>query len=122
MLKDWIRSLHRPCLGTFTVNGVGNALPSLEKTTMVMVRAEADCRGKERYMNGSKVTETFPHTGQTRVDLYWPCQIFITETYKLMVDSRAMNSSSKILNTLAGDRINRNMTENLSPYSKFPHI
>lgn len=70
LLNAWIRSLHRPCLGTLTVHAIGSPLPSLLKTVTVMVRVVADCRGKERYMNGSKVTETFPHAGQTRVDLY----------------------------------------------------
>jgi len=66
------RSLHLPCFGTFTVNGVGGTLPSQENTTAVTLRVEANCKGKERYMNGSKVTETFPQTGQTKVDLYCP--------------------------------------------------
>lgn len=55
------------------MQGVGNVLPSLVKTITVMDRVWADCRGNERYMNGSKVTETLSHTGQTRVDLNWPC-------------------------------------------------
>jgi hypothetical protein len=54
------------------VNGVGGTLPSQENTTAVTLRVEANCKGKERYMNGSKVTETFPQTGQTKVDLYCP--------------------------------------------------
>lgn len=82
LLNAWIRSLQRPCLGTFTVHAVGNPLPSLSKTVTVMLRVVADCRGKERYMKGSKVTETFPHAGQTKVDLYWPCQICITQIHK----------------------------------------
>lgn len=76
LLKAWIKSRHRPCFGTFTVQVVGRALPSLVKTMTVIVRVEADCKGNERYINGSKVTETFPQTGQTRVDLYCPCQIY----------------------------------------------
>jgi hypothetical protein len=71
-VRAWIRSLHLPCLGTLTVYGVGGALPSQVKTTMVMLRVEVNCRGKERYMNGSNVTETFPQIGQTKVDLYCP--------------------------------------------------
>lgn len=42
-------------------------------TVMVIVREVVDGRGSDRYMNGSNVTETFLHCGQTKVDLYWPC-------------------------------------------------
>lgn len=73
----WIRSLHLPCLGTFTVYGVGGVLPSKVKTITVMLRVDVNCRGKERYMNGSKVTETFPQAGHTKVDLYCPWKITI---------------------------------------------
>jgi hypothetical protein len=43
-----------------------------EKMRTVMLLEEADWRGKERYMNGSKVTDTFSHTGHTSVDLNCP--------------------------------------------------
>lgn len=52
-------------------NGV--VLPSQEKTVTVIDRVVVDWSGKERYMKGSKVTETLLHTGQTNVDLYCPC-------------------------------------------------
>ncbi len=50
----------------------GRALPSQVKTVTVIVRVMVGWSGKERYMNGSNVTETLLHTGQTNVDLYWP--------------------------------------------------
>lgn len=51
----------------------GRALPSQVKTVTVIVRVMVCWRGRERYMNGSNVTETLLHTGHTNVDLYWPC-------------------------------------------------
>lgn len=48
----------------------GRALPSQVKIVIVIDRVVANCRGKERYMKGSNVTETLLHTGQTSVDLY----------------------------------------------------
>lgn len=83
--RTCMRSLHRPCLGTLTVHGVGSALPSLVKTTIVIELADGDWRGNERYMKGSKVTETLRHTGQTKVDLYWPCQVFIIQKDKIVI-------------------------------------
>lgn len=74
-LSACIRSLHRPCFGTVTVKVDGSLLPSLLKTVTVIVRVVVDWSGNERYMKGSKVTETLLHTGQTKVDLYWPCKI-----------------------------------------------
>ena len=32
--------------------------------------------GNDKYINGSKVIEILPHSGQTNVDLYWPCILF----------------------------------------------
>lgn len=77
MLRTWIKSLQRPCFGTVTVQVDGTALPSLLKTVTVIVRVVVAWSGKERYIKGSNVTETLLHTGQTKVDLYWPFQ---TET------------------------------------------
>jgi len=76
LLSAWTRSLIRPCLGTVTVQGDGRAAPSQEKTVTVMVLlAVEDWSGRERYMNGSNVTETLLQTGQTKVDLYCPCKM-----------------------------------------------
>jgi hypothetical protein len=70
------------------VNCVGATLPSQEKITAVMLRVEANCKGKERYMNGSKVTETFPQTGQTKVDLYWPWKMIIERSVLAIIRQR----------------------------------
>lgn len=75
LLRAWTKSLQRPCLGTVTVQTDGKALPSQVKTVTVIVRVLVDWSGSERYMNGSNVTETLLHTGQTKVDLYWPCRM-----------------------------------------------
>ena len=40
------------------------------KTVIVIVLIVAEGRGKDKYINGSNVTETFLHIGQTNVDLY----------------------------------------------------
>uniref|UniRef100_A0A0A9GV24 Uncharacterized protein n=1 Tax=Arundo donax TaxID=35708 RepID=A0A0A9GV24_ARUDO len=42
---------------------------------MVIVLIVVEGRGKDKYINGSNVTETFLQMGQTNVDLYWPWQI-----------------------------------------------
>lgn len=49
------------------------------KTVTVIVRVVVAWSGKERYMKGSNVTETLLHTGQTKVDLYWPLKTEITD-------------------------------------------
>lgn len=36
---------------------------------IVIVRVVVEGNGSDRYINGSKVTETFLHNGQTNVDL-----------------------------------------------------
>ena len=41
-------------------------------TVKVIDRMVVEGRGNDKYMNGSNVTETFLHAGQTNVDLYWP--------------------------------------------------
>ena len=64
-----MRSSHFPDLGTVMVYGVG-VLPSVLTTVKVIVRIVVEGRGSDRYMNGSKVVETFLQTGQTNVDLY----------------------------------------------------
>lgn len=74
LLSIWIKSLQRPCLGTVTVQADGNALPSQVKTVTVIVLVVVDWSGNERYIKGSKVTETLLQMGQTKVDLYWPCK------------------------------------------------
>lgn len=71
----WIKSLQRPCFGTVTVQAAGSALPSQLKTVTIIVRVVVDRSGNDRYMNGSNVIDILLHTGQTKVDLYWPCQI-----------------------------------------------
>lgn len=86
LLSAWIKSLLRPCFGTVTVQAAGSELPSQVKTVSVIVRVVVDWRGKERYMKGSNVTDTLLHTGQTRVDLYWPCQM----ATGLCISSRAI--------------------------------
>lgn len=75
LLSARIKSLKRPCLGTVTVQTDGKALPSQVKTVIVIVRVMVSWSGKERYMKGSNVMETLLHTGQTNVDLNWPCQM-----------------------------------------------
>lgn len=70
-----MRSLHRPCLGTVTVQGDGRAAPSQANTVTVMVLLVVDWSGSERYIKGSNVTETLLQTGQTKVDLYCPYEV-----------------------------------------------
>lgn len=48
-------------------------LPLVFKTVNVIVLIVVDGRGRDRFMNGSNVTETFLQIGQTNVDLYCPC-------------------------------------------------
>lgn len=67
-----MRSLYLPCFGTVTVHENGRVLPSEAKIVTVIDRVIVEWRGKERYMNGSNVTETLLHTGQAKVDLYCP--------------------------------------------------
>jgi hypothetical protein len=40
------------------------------KIVMVIVLIVVEGRGKDRYINGSNVTDTFLQMGQTSVDLY----------------------------------------------------
>lgn len=54
------------------VYGDGLAFPSVLTTVKVIARIVVDGRGSDKYMNGSKVVETFLQTGQTSVDLYCP--------------------------------------------------
>lgn len=70
LLNACIKSLCLACLGTVTVYAVGGLIPSVLKTLTVNVRVMVDGRGKDRYINGSNVIDTFEQTGQTRVDLY----------------------------------------------------
>lgn len=77
------RSLHLFCFGTKIVWSVGGALPSPLNTLRVNEGFIDDDSGKERYMKGSKVTETLAHTGHTRVDLYWPYQRRSIESFPL---------------------------------------
>lgn len=70
VVKALIRSSHFPYLGTETVTTIGMVLPSVFITVMFIVRIVVEGKGSDRYMNGSKVTETFLQTGQTNVDLY----------------------------------------------------
>lgn len=51
----------------------GSALPSVVTTVKVIVRIDVDGKGSDKYINGSKVTDTLLQTGQTKVDRYWPC-------------------------------------------------
>lgn len=68
-LSAWIRSSNFPFFGTEMVYGVGLALPLRLTTVIVIVRVVVEGNGSDRYINGSKVTETFLHNGQTNVDL-----------------------------------------------------
>jgi hypothetical protein len=45
-------------------------VPSVLKTVMVIVLIVVEGRGKDKYINGSNVTETFLQIGHTSVDLY----------------------------------------------------
>lgn len=69
ILRAFIRSSHFPDLGTVMVYGAG-VLPSVLTTVKVIVRIVVEGRGSDKYMNGSKVVETFLQMGQTNVDLY----------------------------------------------------
>lgn len=70
----------------------GKALPSEVKTVIVIFLVLVNWRGRERYMKGSKVTETLSHTGQTKVDLYCPCE-FVTQP-----QLRSNHTSMKLVN------------------------
>lgn len=48
----------------------GSALPSVVTTVKVIVRIDVDGKGSDKYINGSKVTDTLLQTGQTKVDRY----------------------------------------------------
>jgi hypothetical protein len=70
LLNTFTRVLVSPDFGTLTVYEDGPAVPSELKTVMVIVLIVVEGRGKERYINGSNVTDTFLQMGQTSVDLY----------------------------------------------------
>lgn len=95
LLSARIKSLQRPCLGTVTVQADGKALPSQVKTVTVMVRVMVSWSGNERYMKGSNVMETLLHTGQTNVDLNWPCQMENTQHQSRSI-SRQLNEFEKV--------------------------
>lgn len=59
------------------VYGDGREFPSVFKTVKVIVRIVVEGNGSDKYIKGSNVTETFLQTGQTSVDLYWPCRKII---------------------------------------------
>lgn len=94
MLTACIRSLHFPNLGTFIVYEEGAELPSALKTVIVIVRVGDDGRGRDKYIKGSNVTESLLQTGQTNVDLYWPCsqpiysQYYFIEAYWKRIKSQ----------------------------------
>lgn len=95
LLTACIKSLQRPCFGTVTVQAAGSALPSQVKTVTVIVRVLVDWSGKERYMKGSNVTEILLHTGQTKVDLYWPCQMAHTNSAENTMAARSSSFMHK---------------------------
>lgn len=73
VLKAWIRSLTFKFLGTVTVTGIGKVDPSVLNTVNVIVRVVVVGKGKDRYKNGSNVTEFFLQRGHIKVDRYCPC-------------------------------------------------
>jgi hypothetical protein len=64
------RSLQLPALGTVTAKDIGRTSPEPLKTVTVIERVTVDGRGRDKYMNGSNVTDILLHTGHTNVDLY----------------------------------------------------
>lgn len=66
------------------VYGNGKLFPYVLTTVKVRVRIVVEGNGSDKYMNGSNVTETFLQTGQTKVDLYWPCKM--QETVSELID------------------------------------
>lgn len=70
MLKASIRSFNLPDFGTDMVNVEGNVIPSHEITIRVILRIVVDGNGKERYINGSNVTDNLLQAGHTNVDRY----------------------------------------------------
>lgn len=70
MLIAWVRSLHFPSFGTFTVKGVVCAPKLVLKRDTVIVLMVVEGRGRVKYINGSNVIETLLQIGHTRVDLY----------------------------------------------------
>lgn len=68
VLKAPIRSFSVPHLGTVTVSVEGNVIPSVLMTVKVMVRIVVEGKGRDRYIKGSNVIETFLQIGQTSVD------------------------------------------------------
>lgn len=63
-----IRSLSVPHSGTVTVIVEGNVIPSVLMMVKVMVRIVVEGNGRDRYIKGSNVIETFLQTGQINVD------------------------------------------------------
>jgi len=67
-LKAPIRSLSVPLSSTVTVIAEGDVFPSVLMTVKVMVRIVVEGKGRDRYIKGSNVIETFLQIGQTNVD------------------------------------------------------
>lgn len=67
-LKAPIRSLSVPRSGTVTVIVEGRVIPSVLMIVNVMVRIVVVGKGRDRYIKGSNVIETFLQRGQTNVD------------------------------------------------------
>lgn len=74
----------------------GKELPLALKTVIVIVRIADDGRGSDKYIKGSNVMETLLQTGQTNVDLYWPCIIQIILNN---VSLRVINKTDKFQST-----------------------
>lgn len=74
LLNALMSVLKSPDFGILTVYGDGPIEPSVLKTVTVIVLIVVEGRGKDKYINGSNVMDTFLQSGQTNVDLYWPCQ------------------------------------------------
>jgi len=68
VLNAPIRSLSVPLSGTVTVIVEGDVIPSVLMTVKVMVRIVVEGKGRDRYIKGSNVIETFLQIGQTNVD------------------------------------------------------
>jgi hypothetical protein len=63
-----------PNFGTLTSYENGSLLPSVLKTVTVIVLFAMEGTGKDKYINGSKVTDVLLQVGQVNVDLYCPCK------------------------------------------------
>lgn len=71
VLKPSMRSSNLPSLATAMVNG--NLIPSGVMTVKDMVRFVVEGNDRERFLNGSNVTDAFLQSGQTSVDRNRPC-------------------------------------------------